>query len=173
MVRLLIGRVGRPHGVRGECKIVPDAEDADRYVGLERLFVGHSSVEAAEYGILSLRRQLTRRGPIMLVRLRGVTTPEQASGLSGMAVFAAREDLPPLEEGEFFVHDLVGLEVRTYANESVGTMKEVWPAPASDIYVVARPGMKDVLIPAVPAFIECVDLARSRITVRPIEGMLE
>ena len=173
MELLLIGRIAGPHGVRGECKMVPEDSDCARYGKLERVFLGRSPDRAAGYTVRGLREHVTRRGRSLLICLGQVDSPEKAGELAGLDVYADREDLPPLGEGEYFLHDLVGLQVTTPGDEVLGTMKDVYSAPASDILVVARPGRKDALIPAVPAFVEGVDMAQGRIVVRPIEGMLD
>ncbi len=173
MELLLIGRIARAHGVRGECKMVPEAADCSRYGKLGRVFLGRSPEEAAVYEVEGLREHVTSRGRSALFRFREVDSPEGAGELAGLNVYADRKDLPPLEAGEYYLHDLVGLEVTTPGNEVLGTMKDIYSAPASDILVVARPGGKDALIPAVPAFVEGVDMVEGRVIVRPIEGMLD
>lgn len=173
MELLLIGRIARAHGVRGECKMVPEAADCARYGNLERVFLGRSAQEAAGYTVESIREHVTSRGRSLLIRFARVDSPERAGALSGLDVYADREDLPPLDAGEYYLHDLVGLQVTTPGDEVLGTMKDVYSAPASDIFVVARPGRKDALIPAVPAFVEGVDVDEGRVIVRPIEGMLD
>ena len=170
---LLVGRVGKTHGIRGAVKVIPETDDPTRFADLETVFVGKKPAEAAPHGVVSAHLQPTKRGPTVVLKLEGIDTIEEASSLRRLLVFAREEDLPPLADGEFFLHDLIGLDVLTDQGEAVGTVKEVLELPANNVYVVARSGRPDALIPAVPAFIEVVDIEQRRLVVRPIEGLLD
>ncbi len=169
---LLVGRIGRPHGVRGEVKVVPETDDPARIEALGTLHVGADAERARPQAVEHVRMQHTRRGPLALVKFAGVDAREAAEALRGLLVFARPADLPPLAEGEAFVHDLVGLRVVSEEGEDVGTVKDVLQAPAHALYVVDRPGGPDALIPAVGAFVSSVDLEAGRLVIRPIEGLL-
>lgn len=170
---LLIGRIGKPHGLRGECKVIPETDDPGRFTLLKEVLVGATAESARLFGIAGVRMQHSGRGVTVLLRLHGVTSKEEAAALSRSGVFARSVDLPPLEEDEFFLHDVVGLSVLTEHGEAIGVVRDVWEMPASNVYVVARPGRRDALIPAVPAFIKRVDIAGARLVVQPIEGLLD
>ena len=169
---LLMGRVLKPRGLQGECKVIPETDDPARLAGLKEVFVGRTAREAASYKVVSAREQTTRRGTAILVRLDGIETVEAAIALSGSSVFALAGDLPPLADGEFFLHDIVGLSVWTNDGSEIGAVRDVLEMPGSNVYVVARPGRQDALIPAVPAFIKHVDVAASKMVVSPIDGLL-
>lgn len=171
---LLVGRVGKPHGVRGELKVIPETDDPARFEDLATLFIGPSPAEAAPHGVEGVRFQQTKRGLTVLVRLDGVASVEAASALRRQEVYAREADLPPLGDDEFFLHDLVGLDVYTDAHEApLGTVRDVLDLPMHPVLVVARRGQPDVLVPAVPEFLDEVDLDAGRLVVRPIEGLIE
>ena len=171
---LLVGHVGKTHGVRGEIKVIPETDDPERFAALETVFLGQQPEDAAPYRVASVRFQPTRRGPMVVLKFEGIETMEQAARLRRQAVFALEEDLPPLNDDEFFLHDLIGLDVVTEQGEAVGAVKDVLELRAHCVYVVARPGKPDAMIPAVPAFIVDVDLdGAQRLVVRPIEGLLD
>ncbi len=111
---------------------------------------------------------------MVVLKFEGIETMEQAARLRRQAVFALEEDLPLLNDDEFFLHDLIGLDVVTEQGEAVGAVKDVLELRAHCVYVVARPGKPDAMIPAVSAFIVDVDLdGAHRLVVRPIEGLLD
>lgn len=171
---LLVGRVVRAHGTGGEVKVAPETDDPDRLAALPTLYVGRSERDAAPHAVEGVRFQQTKRGPLALVKLEDVGGREAANGLKKMRVFAAAADLPPLEDGEAFIHDLIGLRVESAGDEPIGTVKDVLDVPAHAVYVVGRPGGRpDALIPAVEAFVEEVDLEAGRLVVCPIEGLLD
>ncbi len=171
---LLVGHIVRPHGVRGELKVAPETDDPARLDGLQTLYLGRTARDADAYTVGRLRFQHTKRGPLALVCLDGIDTREAGEALVRLAVFVAEDALPPLDEGEAFVHDLVGLTVVTEDGAPVGTVRKVMPSPAHPIYVVeCSEGEGEVLIPAVEPLVADVDLDARRLVIRPIEGLLE
>lgn len=173
MDRLLIGRVWRPHGVRGELKVIPETDDPERFGALERVFLGTSPEAAREYRVQSVRFQPSKRGVTVVLKIEGIATFEDAEAVRHQDVYAEEEDLPPLGEDEIFLHDLIGLDVVTDAGEPVGTVADVLVMPAHNVYVVSREGGDEAMIPAVPEFVLGIDLEAGKLVVRPIEGMLE
>lgn len=170
---LLVGRIWRAHGVRGEIKIIPDTDDPERFEDLTVIYAGSTATTAVPHDVDSVRFQPTKRGVIIIAKLRGVDSREAAESMRKASVFAREEDLPPLEEGEFFLHDLIGLLVTTHDDDAVGRVDDVIEGPAQSILVVAREGRGSVMIPAVDEFIEEIDLDERRIMIRPIEGLLD
>lgn len=170
---LLVGRIGRPHGVRGEVKIIPDTDDPYRFAELERLFIGDDATSAPPFALRSVRFQQASRGTIPLVAFEGYEAKETIDRFRNKLVFAAEEDLPPLDDDEFYIHDLIGCTVETSDGTHVGMLQSVLELPAHYVYIVSRKGLPDALIPAVPAFIEDVDVEEQRIVIRPIEGLLD
>ena len=169
---LLVGTVGRPHGVSGELKVIPETDDPDRLRDLRRVFVGTSAEVARERVIESLRFQPNKHGVAALMKFEGVAGRDGADLLRGQLVFAAEDDLPPLEEGEVYLHDLIGLAVVTEDGETVGTVTDVLLG-AQDLLVVQRDGKPDALVPDVDEIVTLVDLDAEQITIAPPEGLLD
>ena len=174
---LLMGRVGRPHGVQGELKAVPETDDAQRFALLERVFVGRTEAEAAERRVEGVRFQYPKGRTVVLLRLAGVETPEDAGALGGLSLWADPDDLPPLDEGEAYLHDLVGLDVVEVDAEgaevgTLGTVRDLYDG-AQLLFAVARPDGTEVLLPDVEEFVVRLDLGARRLYVRPPEGLFE
>ncbi len=170
---LLVGRLARAHGLRGECKVIPESDDPSRLLALGQVWVGASPDAAAPVTVSSARLQTTRRGTLALVRLNGAQCVEEASAFRGQNVYARMQDLPPLAPREHFLHDLIGMTVTLTDGAHVGRVRDVWEMPANNMYVVTRQGRADALIPAVPAFVQSVDTERRTIAIRPIDGLLD
>jgi 16S rRNA processing protein RimM len=164
--------VVKPHGVRGEVKVIPETDDPGRLADLGRVFVGPSPERASVRAIEGVRFQPTKRGTVALVRFAHVADREAADALRGLGVYAAEADLPALGEGEVFLHDLIGLDVVTEAGEAVGTVGDVLTGP-QNLLVVRRPGRPDALVPDVDAIVTEIDLDAERVTIRPPEGLLD
>lgn len=169
---LLVGRVLKAHGTGGEVKVIPETDDPARFELLETVYVGRAPDQAPPRAVESVRHQRTKRGPLVLLKLGGTDDRSAAEALRKQQVYAAASDLPPLEEDEVFIHDLVGLAVVNEEGRHLGTVEDVVQGLAHDIFVVAREGQQEpATIPAVDAFVREVDFDRGRLVVRPIEGM--
>lgn len=169
---LLIGRVVREHGVHGELKVVPETDDPERFEALETVYLGARPEAARPHVVRNVRYQTTKRGELVVLALDGVDTREAAAALRGAAVFADEADLPPLDDDELYLHDLVGLRVETADGEPVGFVADVLETPAHLTFRIERPGRPDALVPAVPAFVAETDLEAGRLVLTPIEGLL-
>ncbi len=174
---LIVGVCGPPHGVRGEVKVIPETDDPARLLGLERVWLGASAEGARERAVEGARPQTSKRGLAILMKLDGVADREAAQALRKRLVFAHEDDLPGLEEGEIFLHDLPGLAVLLASEngsaEPIGTVAEVMEGVAQNLLVVRRDGRPDALIPDVPEIVTDVDLDAGTITVQPPEGLLD
>lgn len=166
---VLVGYVGKPHGVRGDVKIAPETDDPTRLQELKRvvLQVGGSR---KHFDVEHVWIQSTSRGQLPVFKLKGVDDRGAADALRGSALFALEEDLA-LEEGEFFLHELVGLSVEDDRGVRIGTVSDVLSMPAGPVLLIDRPGEPEVMIPAIDEFI--VDILDDRIIVRVIEGLLD
>lgn len=170
---LMVGRIIRSHGVHGEVKVLPESDDPERLLALSEIFVGRDEATATCHVVESARFQQSKKGLAVLMKLKDVSGRDRADALRQQVVFATKDDLPPLEEGEFFLHDVIGSRVETDAGDEVGVVKDVLALPAHNVYVIKSEGRGDVMVPAVPAFIEKVDVDAHLIVIRPIEGLLD
>jgi 16S rRNA processing protein RimM len=163
---IAIGRVVRPHGLRGEVRVASLSDLPDRLRKLGRVLV-----EKPDGTLLDLTIQDARGSPdAAILKFRGVDSFEQAESLRGAFLVVPREELPPLPDGTFYVFDLIGFEVRTEEGQPVGTVRDVLRFPANDAYVVGRPG-GEILIPAVRDFVR-IDTGAKTIFVRGIDTLL-
>lgn len=170
---LLVGKVWRAHGVQGEVKIIPETDDPERFEDLTVIYMGSTAATADRIDIESVRFQPTKRGIIIIAKLRDIDSREAAETIRSASVFARQQDLPPLEEGEFFLHDLIGLSAFTDGGDDVGTVDDVIEGPGQAILVIAREGKGPAMVPAVDEFVDDIDLEKRRIVIRPIEGLLD
>ncbi len=155
------GRITNTHGVRGEVKIevwLDTPEDLRRY---RRVFI-----DGRETKLLSARAQ----NRFVIAALEGIGDVNAAMPLKGKTVWIAREDakLPP---GAYFLQDLIGARVLREDGSEVGNLTEILERPANNVYVVTGSDGKEILIPAVPAFVLRTDADAGYVTVRLLEGM--
>jgi len=166
-----IGVVTRPHGLRGEVKVRPETDDPTRFETLDHVMLGDDSDQTRSFRIEGVRLQEMQVGTAVVLALEGVSDRESAQELAGLPVWVLESVLPPLEEGEVYVSDLVGLEVWEGTDRLAGTVVDVLDLPAQPVMVVRLMSGGDALVPFVPDLIESVD--GHRIVVRPVEGLLD
>lgn len=165
------GRIINTHGCRGEVKAEPWTDEPYDMVELGRVFIG----DGEEKREMKITRGAVMQGRFLLLGLAGVTTMDAADALRGTVLYAAREDFH-LAEGQYFLSDAVGLPVydarEGREGQLLGTVTDISPNAASEIYTVRTPAGEDVLVPAVSAFItEVVPGEYVRMT--PIDGMFD
>ena len=155
------GKIVNTHGIAGEVKILPWADDPDFLLDFDTLYIDGQPVR-----LLAARVHKN----CVLARLEGVSNVNDAMRLRDKIVYIDREDVE-LEEGAFFLADLMGLEVRNAdTGEVLGTIADVLTPPASNIYVV-KGGAQEHMIPAVPEFVVETNVDEGYLRVRLIEGM--
>lgn len=165
MERVLIGRIVAPRGLRGELRVLPASKRPGRFSELRQVFVdGH--IEPLE-----VLEAWEHRGAVVL-ELAGVDTRTKAEELVGRELWVDASEAMVLEPDEYFVHDLVGLEVVTDTGRDLGTLHEVLQGPANDIYVVKGP-LGELLVPAVGQVVLKVDLAAKRMVLHDLPGLVE
>lgn len=166
---ILVGVIGRAHGVKGEVKVVPETDDPTRFRGFKRA-VGREGTAERELTFTSVRIQTTGRGLTPILHIDGVNSREEAEAMRGIELYVPAASLP-LEEDEFFLHDLIGLGVETEDGEALGRVVDVIELPAASTIVVEREERDDLLIPLIPEFV--LDVDEERVLVRLVEGMLD
>lgn len=168
-----VGFVFRPHGIEGELKIDPETtDDHSRFEELSTVYVGEHPRRVVRHAIASVRYQETKRGTTVILGLDGIDSRDDAEAVTKFEVYAHEEDLE-LEEGELFIHDLIGMEVLTDEDEMLGTVSNVMEYPAQQMFVIRQPDGEQLMIPAVEDFILEIDEEAGRVLVRPIEGLIE
>jgi 16S rRNA processing protein RimM len=108
-----------------------------------------------------------------IVLFEGYTDRTATDTLRNTLIEIPEEELPVLPEGEYYVHDLEGIEVVTTGGEVIGQLEEVIQTGSNDVYLVRRRGQKDILIPALDDIVREVDLDARRMTVEVVPGLLD
>jgi 16S rRNA processing protein RimM len=158
---LILGRVVKPYGLRGEVKMACFADSWGPFRALSRVWVGPSE---GPFQPLRLERAREQERAVVL-KLAGVETPEAAAGLVGHEVTVPRADAPSLPDGVFYHYDILGLEV-VEGERSLGVVREILEMPAHDVYVVQGP-LGEWMLPATRAHIRRIDLVTGRIEISP------
>ncbi len=166
---LVVGEVLGAHGVRGELKVEILTDDPHRFGLLERVFLGLNDEEPVPRAVKGYRLHKGR----VLLRLQGCDDRAMAQGLRGYLLQIPREEALPLEDGEYFEHQILGLEVWAVSGERLGEVAEIIYTGANEVFVVRRtdPQEREILIPAIEGVLVQVDLGMGRLIVDLPEGL--
>lgn len=168
----VVGTITRPHGVQGTVKMRPETDDPARLGGIETLYLGESEDALVPRVVEGVAFQPFKAGVAVLLDLKGAEDREAAEALGGTTVWASEADLPPLEDGEVFLSDLVGLKVLAEGRE-VGEVVDVLELPAHPTLSIRRLDGSLAMVPFVPDLVPDVDLEQGHLSVAPLEGLLE
>jgi len=154
------GKIVNTHGMRGEIRVQPWADTPDFLTGFDYYYIDGVPVK-----VLSAK---VHKGCV-IAALEGVENIDAAIRLKNKVIKVKKEDVD-LEEGRFFITDLIGLNaINVETGESIGTISEVLSLPSNNVYVIK--GKREILVPAVPEFVIETNLNDGYIKFRLIEGM--
>jgi 16S rRNA processing protein RimM len=163
-----IGRVVKPHGVRGRMKVEYFGEDLRSFASYREIFIEDEKGRPESFEILEASPQ----PPRLILRLKGIEKIEQAQPLIGKMILIDKEALPGLEEGAYYWADLLGMKVETREGKRIGKVREIFSTRAHDVYVVeGKRG--EISLPAIGEVILSVDLGKRVIQVARMEGLWE
>jgi len=163
-----IGKIIKPHGIRGEVKVIPFTDRPEQFIEISSLYVEREEEEGEWIAVERARIQ----NRFVLLLLEGIKSIEDAEQLRGSLLKVYESSFSPLPKGSHYIFEIVGLKVKTTGGELIGSVVDVMKMPASDVYVVDT-GEKEVLIPAIKYFVKKIDTGAGEITIEPIEGLLD
>ncbi len=161
---LAVGRVLRPHGVRGELLLETLTEFPAHLAEAEEVYVGEAAVPH------SLRR-VRERGSQLIIQLADCLDRNAAEAYRGQLIQIKTEQAAPLPPGRYYHHQILGLEVISDTGEALGQVSEILETGANDVYVVTSAAGQELLLPALRSVILQIDLEARRMTVHLMEGL--
>ncbi len=168
-MEVIVGRIGRPHGIKGEVSIEVRTDDPDGRLAPGTVL----RTEPAAAGPLTILTGRVHSGRLLLT-FDGCITRTGAERLRNVLLVADVDpDERPEDPDEYFDRHLVGLRVVTVDGDEVGDLAEVLHLPGQDVLVVRRPDDREALVPFVTEFVPEVDIDAGRIVVDPPAGLLD
>lgn len=160
--RLMIGIIGAPHGTNGSMRFRIVSDFPERLASLTHVYLGDEPQR---------RRLRSLRGasPAAILNVGGVTSREEAALYRGMPVYIDIRDAKPLDEGEYYWHQLIDMTVVSPEGETLGTLTSILQTGANDVYVVTRPDGTELLLPAIQDVILDIDVPNKRMVAKPLE----
>lgn len=160
--RIAIGRIVNTRGLKGEVKVLPMVDDLDLFESIESVMIDGKKfeIEGTKYF----------KGNVIL-KLSGIDTIEEAENYKTKKIDIFEADLPALEDGIYYVKDLLGLTVETEDGESLGTITDVFKTGSNDVYTVKPTEGKEIYLPAIKDVVKKIDLEEKKVIVKLLEGL--
>ena len=162
---LVVGFLRRPHGVKGEMLMDVHTDFPERIKTGMTIFVG----DEYQPVVLASRRPHAKG---LLIRFRGIKTPEDAGLYRNTWVYVPTADRPELPEGEYYHHQLIGLSVVTDDDRELGILAGIVETGANDVYVVRDADGKETLLPVIPSVILDINLVDRQMRVHLLDGLI-
>ncbi len=145
---LQVGVITTTHGIRGEVKVFPTTDDPKRFLDLKNVILddGKTTLDLEIQNVKFFKN-------LVILKFKGIDNINDIEKYKKAGLYVTREDAVELEEDEYFIADLIGMDVISDEGEQLGTISDVLQTGANDVYVISSKGQKDLLLPAIH---ECV-----------------
>ena len=162
-----IGQIVNTSGLKGILKIKPFTDDIKKFSNLKTIYIKTKS-GLTEFKIEQVRYVKN----MVMLKLTGIDTVEEAEKYRNLYIKILRDQEEELEEGSYYVVDILGCKVNTDTNQELGKVVDVFQTGSNDVYVVKDEQGKQILLPAIKQVIKNVDIKNKIITVHLLEGLV-
>ena len=166
-----VGIITSTHGLHGEVKVYPTTDDVKRFKRLKKvtLDTGKARTSGTELEIESVKffKQFA------ILKFKGIDSIEDVEKYRKASLMVPRSDAVRLRKDEYFIADLIGLEVRDEDGTKIGTLKDVMETGANDVYVITLSDGRELLLPAIKQCVLEVDVEAGFIRIHILDGLLD
>lgn len=165
---LRVGVYTSTHGVRGEINVYPTTDDVSRFYKGLPLFIdtGKEEIPVTVEHVKLFKN-------MVILKFVGIDNINDIERYKGHDLLVSREHAVALEEGEYFICDIIGAEVVTEEGEKLGTLKDVLQTGANDVYVITLNDGREVLFPVIPDCVKDVNTEEKRVVVHVMKGLID
>lgn len=162
---IVIGQISRPHGVHGELRVVPYTDLPERFSWLKTVYVGEKEPQLLQVESVRFHHDL------ILLKFVGYDDRDAAAVWRGALLQVPESEAIPLAEGEYFLFQLIGLDVVTDSGKPLGKLTQILETGANNVFCV-NGEHGELLLPDIDEVILDIDFANGRMTVHPLPGLL-
>ena len=164
---LQVGVITQTHGIKGEVKVFPTTDDASRFKKMKDVIMdtGRERLNMEIEGVKFFKQ-------FVIVKFKGYDSINDVEKYKGAKLYVTRDKAVKLKKDEYFVADLIGMQVVTEDGLFFGVLKDVMATGANDVYVVARENAPEVLLPAIRECVRDIDMEQGVVTVHIMDGLL-
>ena len=162
-----VGVISSTHGVRGEVKVYPTTDDMRRFKKLKEVILDTGrEKKTLEIESVKFFKQL------VILKFKGIDNINDIEKYKGKSLFVDREHAVRLRKDEYFIADMIGMQVVTDTGEAFGTLKDVIETGANDVYIIETKEYGEVLIPAIKQCVLHVDVEQGVMQIHLMEGLV-
>lgn len=163
-----IGVITKPHGLKGEVKVFPTTDDAKRFKKLKKCIIRtkKGDIEAEKKSCKFFKN-------LVILSFVGYDDINEVEALRNCDIYVSREDAVPLEEGEYYISDVIGSDVYEDNGSHLGTVEDVLQTGANDVFIVAMENGKELLVPVINDCVIEIDTESRKVIVKLMKGMLD
>lgn len=161
-----VGVITTTHGIRGEVKVYPTTDDAHRFDYLESVLLD-TGKELCELEI----QRVKYFKQFVILKFRDVDNINDIEPYKGKSLYVTRDFAVPLEENEYYIADLIDMDVFLEDGSLFGTLKDVMETGANDVYVIHTTDKKEVLVPAIKDCVKEVDVEQNKMIIHLLKGL--
>lgn len=163
---LQVGVITTTHGVRGEVKVFPTTDDANRFKKLKEVILDTGKEQLPlEIAQVKFFKNL------VILKFKGIDNINDIEKYKGKSLYVTREHAVKLKKDEYFIADLIGMRAVTEEGEKLGTIKDVLQTGANDVYIIKKDGEDELLVPAIKDCVKNVDIEGGVMTLHLLEGL--
>lgn len=164
---LQVGVISSTHGVRGEVKVFPTTDDVKRFKKLKKVILdtGREHLPLEVESVKFFKQ-------FAIVKFKGIHNINDIEKYKGKSLLVDRENAVKLRKDEYFIADMIGLQVYTEDGEAFGVLKDVLETGANDVYIIDSLKHGEVLVPAIKQCILDVDIEGQKMTIHLMEGLV-
>lgn len=165
--QLQVGVISSTHGIRGEVKVFPTTDDPARFKQLKRVYLetGREQIPLEIQGVKFFKQ-------FVIVKFKGIDNINDIERYKGKSLMIDREDAVDLSEDEYYIADMIGMEVYLEDGSFFGSLKEVMETGANDVYIIDSTEHGEVLLPAIKDCILEINIEENCMTVHLMEGLI-
>ncbi|MFR2835811.1 MAG: ribosome maturation factor RimM [[Clostridium] nexile] len=164
---LQVGVISSTHGVCGEVKVFPTTDDVKRFKKLKKVILdtGKEQLPLEIEGVKFFKQ-------FVILKFRGIDNINDIEKYKGKSLLVDREHAVKLKKDEYFIADMIGMDVFTEEGELFGALKDVMETGANDVYIIEMTDGKEVLVPAIKQCILDVDIENRKMVIHLLEGLV-
>lgn len=163
-----VGVIANTHGIRGEVKVYPTTDNTDRFNDLKNVIVdtGREHINLEVQGVKYFKN-------MVILKFKGIDNINEVEKYKGKDLLVTRENAVPLEENEYYIADLIDMEVYDEDGKRLGILNDVMQTGANDVYVIILENGRELLLPNIDQCILEVNTEENRMTVHVLEGLMD
>ena len=164
---LQVGVITQTHGIRGEVKVFPTTDDPTRFQDLKHVLLdtGKETLPLEIENVKFFKQ-------FVILKFKGYDNINDVERYKRCPLLVERSEAVPLEEDEYYITDMIGIQVTTDEGEDFGVLKDVLTTGANDVYMIDHPSAGEVLVPAIKECILEVDIPGRKMKIHVMDGLI-